>query len=106
MKKSSLNKIAVFSPFLNPVGVKRAKFVLSKKFSENGYEVDLLSIHKEWENLHFNQNMNLIHLSKLFKNFPTTGYFTFRLVSLLIGLWAVVTLSKYLKNATLKNSFL
>ena len=46
MKKSNSNKIAVFSPFLNPVGVKMATFGLSKKFSENGYDVDLLSIHK------------------------------------------------------------
>ena len=65
MKKNSLNKIAVFSPFLNPVGVKRATFGLSKKFSENGYDVDLLSIHKEWDDLDFNQNMNLIYLSCL-----------------------------------------
>ena len=32
MKKSNSNKIAVFSPFLNPVGVKRATFGLSKNF--------------------------------------------------------------------------
>ena len=61
MKKSNSNKIAVFSPFLNPVGVKMATFGLSKKFSENGYDVDLLSIHKEWEDLNFNQKMNLIY---------------------------------------------
>ena len=98
MKKSSLNKIAVFSPFLNPVGVKRATFGLSKKFSENGYEVDLLSIHKEWDDLDFNQNMNLIYLSKLFKNFPTKGYLIFRIVSILVSLRTVFALSKYLKN--------
>ena len=98
MKKNSLNKIAVFSPFLNPVGVKRATFGLSKKFSENGYEVDLLSIHKEWDDLDFNQNMNLIYLSKLFKNFPTKGYLIFRIVSILVSLRTVFALSKYLKN--------
>ena len=98
MKKSSLNKIAVFSPFLNPVGVKRATFGLSKKFSEHGYEVDLLSIHKEWDDLDFNQNMNLIYLSKLFKKFPTKGYLIFRIVSILVSLRTAFALSKYLKN--------
>ena len=98
MKKSNSNKIAVFSPFLNPVGVKRATFGLSKKFSENGYEVDLLSIHKEWEDLNFNQKMNLIYLSKLFKNFPTKGFLIFRIVSILVALRTVFALSNYIKK--------
>ncbi len=98
MKKINLNKIAVFSPFLSPVGVKRATFGLSKEFSKNGYEVDLLSIHKEWENLNFNQNMNLVYLSKIFKNFPTKGYLIFRLVSILVALRTVFALSSYLKR--------
>ncbi|MAJ90286.1 MAG: hypothetical protein CMD08_03325 [Flavobacteriales bacterium] len=98
MKKSSLNKIAVFSPFLNPVGVKRATFGLSKKFSENGYHVDMLSIHKEWEDLNFSQNMNLIYLSKLFKNFPTKGYLIFRTVSILVSLRTVFAISNYIKK--------
>ena len=57
-------KIAIFSPFLNPVGVKEATFGLSKKFSENNFSVDLLSVHKEWEDMEFAQNMNLslIHI--------------------------------------------
>ena len=57
-----INKIAIFSPFLNPVGVKEATFGLSKKFSENNFSVDLLSVHKEWEDMEFTQNMNLVHL--------------------------------------------
>ncbi len=98
MKNRNSNKIAVFSPFLNPVGVKRATFGLSKKFSENGFEIDLLSVHKEWDNLNFSKKMNLIYLSRSFKNFPTTGYLTFRFVSVIIALRTVVTLSNYLKN--------
>ena len=42
-KGYTLNKkIAIFSPFLNPVGVKEATFGLSKKFSENNFSVDVL----------------------------------------------------------------
>ena len=98
MNNKNLNKIAVFSPFLNPVGVKRATFGLSKKFSENGYEVDLLSVHKEWEDLNFSQKMNLVYLSKLFKNFPTKGYLTFRLVSILVAIRTIFSLSGYLNK--------
>ena len=37
-------KIAIFSPFLNPVGVKEATFGLSKKFSENSNIISPCSI--------------------------------------------------------------
>ena len=41
MKESLNKKITIFSPFLNPVGVKRATFGLAKMFSKNGYYVDM-----------------------------------------------------------------
>jgi len=97
MNKEYENKIAIFSPFLNPVGVKRATFGLSKKFSENGYDINLLSVHKEWDNLKLNKNMKLIRLSTNFKNFPTTGYLAFRITSLIISLRTIFTLSRYIK---------
>ena len=99
-----INKIAVFSPFLNPVGVKEATFGLSKKFSENNFNVDLLSVHNEWEDMEFTENMNLLYLSRGFKKFPTRGYLKFRFTSLFISLRTVFTLSKYLK--TTKPEFL
>ncbi len=97
MNEEYNKKIAIFSPFLNPVGVKRATFGLSKKFSENGYDINLLSVHKEWEDLKITKNMKLISLSTIFKNFPTTGYFTFRFTSFFISIRTIFTLSKYLK---------
>ena len=51
MKQRVNKNITVFSPFLNPVGVKRATFGLAKVFYQNYYNVNLLSVHREWEGL-------------------------------------------------------
>ena len=91
-------KIAVFSPFLNPVGVKRATFALGQEFSKNGYDVDMLSVHREWEGLEFLNNMKLTYLSTKFKDVPTQGYFVFRAISFLLALRTLFTLSSYLKS--------
>ena len=98
MNSSNKNLIAVFAPFLNPVGVKRATFGLAKEFSKSGYEIDMLSIHKEWNDLDLLENMRLIRLSNIFNNFPTTGYIKFRIVSFLIGFRTIFTISSYLKK--------
>ena len=42
MNSSNKKLIAIFAPFLNPVGVKRATFGLAKEFSKSGYEIDML----------------------------------------------------------------
>ncbi|MBM31883.1 MAG: hypothetical protein CL764_03385 [Chloroflexi bacterium] len=97
--KQILNKnIAVFSPFLNPVGVKRATFGLAKVFSQNDYNVNLLSVHKEWEGLKLEKNMKITYLSTNFKRMPTKGFFIFRFVSLLIGIRTIFSLASYLKS--------
>ena len=98
MNSSNKKLISVFAPFLNPVGVKRATFGLAKEFSKSGYEIDMLSIHKEWNDLDLLENMRLIRLSSIFNNFPTTGYVKFRLVSFLIGVRTIFTISSYLKK--------
>tara|TARA_Y100000996_G_scaffold119535_1_gene89319 strand:- start:1225 stop:2352 length:1128 start_codon:yes stop_codon:yes gene_type:complete len=98
MNSSNKKLIAVFAPFLNPVGVKRATFGLAKEFSKSGYEIDLLSIHKEWNDLDLLENMRLIRLSNIFNNFPTTGYIKFRIVSFLVGVRTIFTISSYLKK--------
>ena len=72
MNSSNKKLIAIFAPFLNPVGVKRATFGLAKEFSKSGYEIDMLSIHKEWNDLDLLENMRLIRLSDIFNNFPGT----------------------------------
>ncbi len=91
-------KIAVFSPFLNSVGVKRATFALGQEFSKNGYDVDMLSVHREWEGLEFLNNMKLTYLSTKFKDVPTKGYFVFRAISFLLAFRTLFTLSSYLKS--------
>ena len=91
-------KIAVFSPFLNPVGVIRATFALGQEFSKNGYDVDMLSVHREWEGLEFLNNMKLTYLSTKFKDVPTKGYFVFRAISFLLALRTLFTLSSYLSS--------
>ena len=93
MNSSNKKLIAIFAPFLNPVGVKRATFGLAKEFSKSGYEIDMLSIHKEWNDLDLLENMRLIRLSDIFNNFPTTGYIKFRLVSFLIAARTIFTIS-------------
>ena len=98
MNSSNKKLISVFAPFLNPVGVKRATFGLAKEFSKSGYQIDMLSIHKEWNDLDLLENMRLIRLSSIFNNFPTTGYVKFRLVSFLIGVRTIFTISSYLKK--------
>ena len=98
MKESLNKKITIFSPFLNPVGVKRATFALAKMFSKNGYYVDMLSVHKEWDDLVFPDNMKLTYLSTNFKNFPTKGFFVFRIVSLLIGFRSLFSLASFLRS--------
>ena len=98
MNSSNKKLIAIFAPFLNPVGVKRATFGLAKEFSKSGYEIDMLSIHKEWNDLDLLENMRLIRLSDIFNNFPTTGYIKFRLVSFLIAARTIFTISSYLKK--------
>ena len=57
-------KIAIFSPFLNPVGVKEATFGLSKKFSENNFSVDLLSVHKDIHNKQWICELEVMKLQK------------------------------------------
>ena len=64
----------------------------------------MLSVHNEWEDMEFTENMNLLYLSRGFKKFPTRGYLKFRFTSLFISLRTVFTLSKYLK--TTKPEFL
>ncbi|MEC7881232.1 MAG: glycosyltransferase [Chloroflexota bacterium] len=98
MNSSSKKLIAIFSPFLNPVGVKRATFGLAKEFSKSGYQIDMLSVHKEWDDLEFLENMRLIKLSNIFNSFPTTGYIIFRLVSIFIAVRTIFTISSYLKK--------
>ena len=98
MNSSSKKLIAIFSPFLNPVGVKRATFGLAKEFSKSGYQIDMLSVHKEWDDLEFLENMRLIKLSNIFNSFPTTGYIMFRLVSIFIAVRTIFTISNYLKK--------
>ena len=98
MNSSNKKLIAIFSPFLNPVGVKRATFGLAKEFSKSGYQIDMLSVHKEWDDLEFIENMRLIKLSNIFNNFPTTGYIIFRAVSILIAVRTIFTISNYIKK--------
>jgi len=98
MNSSNKKLIAIFSPFLNPVGVKRATFGLAKEFSKSGYQIDMLSVHKEWDDLEFLENMRLIKLSNIFNNFPTTGYIIFRAVSILIAVRTIFTISNYIKK--------
>ena len=98
MNTQAKNTIAVLSPFLNPVGVKRATFGLAKEFSKNNYSVDMLSVHKEWEDLDFSKNMRLTYLSTNFKKLPTTGFFIFRIVSFLIAIRTIFTISNYIKK--------
>lgn len=97
--KEKLNKnITIFSPFLNPVGVKRATFGLAKEFSQNSYDVNLLSVHKEWEGLKLSENMKKTYLSTSFKRMPTKGFLIFRLVSLLIAIRTFFSLRSFLKS--------
>ena len=98
MKQRVNKNITVFSPFLNPVGVKRATFGLAKVFSQNYYNVNLLSVHREWEGLKLEENMKIIYLSTIFKRMPTKGFLIFRLVSLIIGFRTVFSLASYLKS--------
>ncbi len=92
-------KIAIFSPFLNPVGVKKATFGLAKEFSKKNYLVEMLSVHKEWEGLKLVTNMKLIKLSKVFNSLPTEGFFIFRLISALVALRTLFTLSSYIRSS-------
>jgi glycosyltransferase involved in cell wall biosynthesis len=97
--KEKLNKnITVFSPFLNPVGVKRATFGLAKVFSQNGYDVNLLSVHKEWKGLKLKENMKITYLHTNFKKMPTEGFLIFRLVSLLIAIRTFFSLASFLRS--------
>lgn len=41
-------KIALFSPYLNPVGTERVMLNLADGFSKRGYTVDLLRTYREW----------------------------------------------------------
>jgi glycosyltransferase involved in cell wall biosynthesis len=91
-------KIAIFSPFLNPVGVKKATFGLAKEFSKKNYLVEMLSVHKEWEGLKLVTNMKLIKLSKVFNSLPTEGFFIFRIISALVALRTLFTLSSYIRT--------
>ena len=97
--KEKLNKnITIFSPFLNPVGVKKATFGLAKVFSQNGYDVNLLSVHKEWEGLKLKENMKITYLHTTFKKMPTEGFLIFRLVSLLIAISTFFSLASFLRS--------
>ena len=49
----------------------RATFGLAKVFSQNYYNVNLLSVHREWEGLKLEENMKIIYLCSIIKRMPT-----------------------------------